>query len=226
MFIPFTLLHAAEVVPPKTAEELVSEGNHLVQKGLCQEAVRLYKKAYDDYQNTNAIYNLALVYDHCLNLKRKAVIYYQEFLKLAPEDSGKEKILEWIASIEQDQGETKKNNSKAFKYIIADTEASSYINEASQALKELNYGYAINQYQRAIIMSNSAVACYNLALVYDLDLKFYAKAIYYYQKYLVLDPKSEFNEKVTERIEQARRALNESKKALPSSTLFTLRGPK
>jgi tetratricopeptide (TPR) repeat protein len=75
-------------------------------------------------------------------------------------------------------------------------------------------------------MSNSAAACYNLALVYDLDLEFYAKAIYYYQKYLVLDPKSEFAEKVTKRIEQAKQALNNSKRAVPSSRLFSLRGPK
>lgn len=228
VFTPSVLLHAAEVLHQKTAEELVGKGNRLVQEGLYRESARFYKKAYDDYQNTDAILNLALVYDHYLNLDRKAVIYYQKFLELVPDDPDKERILEWIAAAEQDQGNvtTQEKYSIALKYVLTGTEASPYINEANQALKELKYSYAINQYQRAIIVSNSAAACYNLALVYDLDLRFYAKAIYYYQKYLVLDTKSEFAEKVKKRIEQAKQELNNSGKAVPSSRLFTLRGPK
>jgi tetratricopeptide (TPR) repeat protein len=103
VFIPSALLHAAEALHQKTAEELVGEGNRLVQEGLYRESARFYKKAYDDYQNTDAVFNLALVYDRYLNLDRKAVIYYRKFLELVPEDPDKERILEWIASAEQDQ---------------------------------------------------------------------------------------------------------------------------
>jgi len=228
VFTSSAVVHAAEGLHQKTAEELVGEGNRLVKEGLYRESARFYKKAYDDYQSTDAIFNLALVYDRYLNLDRKAVIYYRKFLELVPEDPDKERILEWIAAAEQDQSNvtTQKKYSIASKYVLTGTEASPYINEANQALKELKYRYAIDQYKRAIIMSNSAAACYNLALVYDLDLEFYAKAIYYYQKYLVLDPKSEFAEKVTKRIEQAKQALNNLRKAVPSSRLFSLRGPK
>ena len=226
VFAPLTLLHAA-APPKKSAEDLVREGNRFVLEGRYKDATAIYKKSYEDYRNPDAAFNLALVYDHCLNLNRKAVLYYNEFLRLMPEYSDKEKVLEWIAAAEQVQtkSEPQKRSSEAVKYILVGSETDSYTNEGNQAVKELKYEMAINKYQRAIVINNSAAACYNMALVYDLDLKFYTRAIYYYQKYLVLDSEAENYEEVAKRIETARQMLKQSTKLAAAVHLFTLRGP-
>ena len=227
VFAPLVLLHAA-APPKKSAEEdLVREGNRFVLEGQYKDATAIYKKAYEDYRNPDAAFNLALVYDHCLNLNRKAVLYYNEFLRLMPEYSDKEKVLEWIAAAEQVQikSEPQNRSSEAVKYILMGPEADSYTKEGNQAVKDLKYETAINKYQRAIVINNSAAACYNMALVYDLDLKFYARAIYYYQKYLVLDSEVKNSEKVAKRIETARQMFKQSTELSLASHLFTLRGP-
>jgi tetratricopeptide (TPR) repeat protein len=219
-------LHATEV-PNKSAEELIRKGNRLVLGGEFQAATQVYKKAMEDYQSTDAVLNLAIVYDHYLNFERKAVIFYREFLRLRPNNFDKEKILKRIALIEEGKTktETTERSSMALKYTIEAPKTDPYTREGNLALKSLKFELAINKYQRAIVMNNSAVACYNLALVYDFDLKFYTRAIYFYQKYLALDPENKVAGDVAKRIEAAREALKQSMAIAPKSHLPLL-GPK
>ncbi len=226
VFVSLAPLHAADV-PNKSAEDLIRKGNRLVHGGEFQYAARVYKKASEDYQSTDAVLNLAIVYDHYLNFERKAVIYYREFLRLRPGYFDKERVLKRIALIEE--GKTKtgptERSSMALKYTIEAPESDPYTRAGNIALKELKFELAINKYQRAVVMNNSAVACYNLALVYDFDLKFYTRAIYFYQKYLALDPETKVAGDVAKRIEAAREALKQSMAITPKSHLPLL-GPK
>ena len=229
IFLQLTLLHAAEN-PGKSAEEFVREGNSFVKQGRYQEAIRVYKKAYDHHKEPDAAYNLAIVYDRYLNFDRKAVVFYREFLRLMPEYSDSEQVQEWINQALSEQAQVKsdplRHSSEAIKYILEDPQAGPHTKGGNQALEKHEYERAINEYRQAVVINNSSTACYNIALLYDLDLNFYTRAIYYYQKYLAMAPETKIAGVVAKRIKKARQALAKSMEVVPTFQLFPLRGPK
>ena len=137
VFAHSVLLHAAEA-PKVPVEELIREGNRLVlQEGQYVDATRVYKQAFEDYQSPDAALNLAIVYDHYLHFKRKAVIYYREFLRLAPEHPYKERVLQQIEGVGKNKPEPIQDSSKALPHIMAAAENDHYAREGNQSLNSL-----------------------------------------------------------------------------------------
>jgi len=72
--------------------------------GLTYQKTGHYKKAEGEYlrilsldpNNSNVHYNLGVLYDDCLNNKKKAIYHYRQYVELSPEAKDVKLVKEWI----------------------------------------------------------------------------------------------------------------------------------
>jgi tetratricopeptide (TPR) repeat protein len=87
------------------------------------------------------------------------------------------------------------------------------------------YEAAIGAYRKAMLVNQSAAAAYNLALLYDFDLNYKAKAIYYYQRFLGMNDQSAGTAWVISRTEQIKQELLQDQGILFKEKPYKLRTP-
>jgi len=220
---PMPGLEAAE-------KDLLLQGNYLAGQGQYEEAARYYKRVLEEDGSAAAAYNLAVIYQHELNFKAKAILYYQRFLESAPHDPEAAQVGQWLRQCQADidpQAAPAENNpqmdtSSPVNMIQADG-GSSYIQQANQHLAQGQYEKAILAYRQGMFIDRAPVACYNLAVLYDYGLHYSAQAIYYYQRYLGLSPSGDLAAKAKSRLEKLKQELAIQKNSVGGIKVYRLR---
>ncbi len=171
---------------------LIRRGNNLFSNGQYEEAARAYKQALKAEVSADAAYNLALTYHHRLNYHAKALHYYQRFLELEPKAPEARQVKAWLSEVryqvfpEEVQKDSRFKRPSAQDLIMEAESDDLETRKGNEFLKQKNYRQAIQAYKRALGQKNSQAACLNLALLYDFELGYLQKAIFYYQKFLTL----------------------------------------
>jgi tetratricopeptide (TPR) repeat protein len=84
----------------KTSAKLYKQGKKKFNLGEFDEAIELFKKAYDEYEAPAYLYNIAQAYrqlDDC----KKAIFFYERFLAEKPDSGQAETIRGYIAELEE-----------------------------------------------------------------------------------------------------------------------------
>jgi tetratricopeptide (TPR) repeat protein len=218
---------SAEVKPP--LKQLIANGNALAKEGKYEAAARAYRQAWGLYNSSDAAYNLAVIYDHELGFKAKAVHYYKRFLTLEPEAAEARQVKEWLISAQQQIKAQEAGQPVAQKKVslalakFMESAGDELNRQAKEYLAQGEYEAAIGAFRRALIVNQSAAACYNLALLYDYDLNYKAKAIYYYQRYIGMVGESSDTSQVAVRLEQVQQELLQEQGLLFKPKVYKLR---
>ncbi len=215
-----------------TLKKLINDANLLVEQKEYESAVRNYNMAWKLYNSPDAAYNLAVVYDHEMGFKAKAIYYYKKFLTLAPDAPEAPAVQQWLKNAQEviypqlkTDSAIKKKGSSVLDRIMED-EQDKLLRLGKKYLVKGRYEQAIKVYREALIVHKSAPACYNLALIYDYDLKYKNKAIYYYQRFLKMSPESAGIYRVPLRITKLSKESLQDKGILFKPRTYTLRAIK
>jgi tetratricopeptide (TPR) repeat protein len=218
---------SAEAKP--TLEELIISGNSLAREGEYEAAVRAYKQAWRLYNSADAAYNLGVVYDHELGFWAKAIYYYERFLALEPEAAEASQVRRWILSARQrlspQTGQLQQSKPSPVLTRLMQPAGDEFCRQGNEYLAQEEYEAAIGAYRRAMVVNQSAAACYNLALLYDYGLNYKAKAIYYYQRFLGMAPEAANGPEVVARLEQVKQELLQQQGVLSRAKPYRLRSP-
>ncbi len=209
--------------------KLIETGNALVKAEKYEAAVRAYKSAWKLYNSPDAVYNLAVIYDHELEFTAKAVYYYEKFLSLEPEASEASQVKEWLSSAKQrispQQAGQSSKQTKLSPLLnkLMDPGEDELCRQGSQQLAQGEYEAAIGVYRKTLLTNKSAAACYNLAVLYDYGLGYKASAVYYYQRFLGMAPDSANAAEATARLEQVKQELRQGQAPHIESKTYKLR---
>lgn len=212
-------------------QSLIRQGNEYFSDGQYESAARSYKKALHMGRSAAAAYNLAITYHHRLNYFNKAMYYYQQFLDMEPQAKEAAKVKAWLNDVrfkvfpEELSKKPHMKRPSALDLILKATVDDPDTKEANEALKQADYSRVVSLYQRALVRNNSKVACYNLALVYDFDLGYTNKAVFYYQKFLSMSSDKALINKVSQLLAEAGEVLQHQKGMFYKGSAFQLRQP-
>ncbi len=92
--------------------------------------------------------------------------------------------------------------------VEAETTLHELIETGNALVREEKYEAAVRTYKTAWKLYNSSDVVYNLAVVYDHELEFTAKAVYYYEKFLSLEPEAAEAPQIKEWLSLARQRLS------------------
>ena len=68
---------------------------------LHDKAIKAYSKSVEiNPNNSEAHYNLGLLYEKVKNKPEEAVVHYKKYLKIQPQAKDKEEVMEWIKKLE------------------------------------------------------------------------------------------------------------------------------
>jgi tetratricopeptide (TPR) repeat protein len=212
------------------APALIRQGNSFFSNGQYEEAARAYKQALKVEASADAAYNLALTYHHRLNYYAKALHYYQQFLQMEPNAPEARQVKSWLSEVryqvfpEEGQKDPRFKRPSAQDLIVEAEPDDLDTQKGNEFLRQKNYRQAIQAYERALGQKNSQVACLNLALLYDFELGYLQKAIFYYQRFLALAAHKP-QEKVAIWLAKAEATLRRKKGHFYQGTAFQLRQP-
>jgi tetratricopeptide (TPR) repeat protein len=209
-------------------KELIKSGNSSAQEGEYEAAIRAYKQAWKSYNSSDAAYNMGIIYHHELKSLTKAVHYYEKFLALEPNAIESLQVKKWLESVRRELNPDSAGQSSnlieslLLTKIIKSTEDED-CRLGNEYLSKGKYEAAIGAYRKALVVNQSATACYNLALLYDYGLKYKTTAVYYYQRFLGMAPDSSNAYDATVRLERLKEEISQEKGSLIKSKAYKLR---
>ncbi|MBI5789071.1 MAG: tetratricopeptide repeat protein [Candidatus Schekmanbacteria bacterium] len=210
--------------------DLVLQGNNFFESGQYEKAARSYKEALQLKKSSDAVYNLAITYHHRLDFYAKAMHLYQQFLELEPNSADVPQVKAWLIEVKQkvypDQAiDPQLKRPEAQELIMTDVGDVNLVS-GNQYLLKKEYRKAVSAYMETLTKNNSAAACFNLAVVYDYDLNYWQKAVFFYQKFLSLAPMHEQAGNASGWKVAAEENLKRQKGHFYKGTAFKLRQPK
>ncbi len=196
-------------------EELVLQGNRLCERGKYQRAIAIYQRALKEYDSPDAAYNLGVTYEINLRDMKQAIYFYQYFLSLEPNSDDARQVWSWIKEIRTAYPSITPQKAKSLEELPPKLRQKviSDLAQAQDLYRQGKHRDAVKGYREVLQIYDSADACYNLGLIYDKKLNQKHKAIEYYQRFLLLDPRSPDVERVRQWIEQARKILQQKNKS-------------
>ncbi|MBI5789070.1 MAG: tetratricopeptide repeat protein [Candidatus Schekmanbacteria bacterium] len=227
VFFPILLINsiasAQESYDPGT--QLVLEGNKACEEGNYQEAVAAYEKAFVGYNSIDAVFNLGVTYEINIQDRKRALFYYEKFLQLKPFDTDTPHVRQWIKEIKLYLDKEKiydlsTNNPQSAKTsrMINDLSQET-LDTMMQLLKQGNiaavsgdYAKAVEYYSKVLEVYDSSDAYFNLGTIYAKKLSQPEKAVFYFQKFLELEPNSPQAEEIKQWIKKMEPAKGETKK--------------
>ncbi len=213
------------------ASDYVRLGNSYFSNGQYEEAARSYKQALNVEPSNDAVYNLGITYHHRLNYFAKARHCYEQFLEKEPNAPESQQVKVWLKEVYNKVFPEESKDNPLFKKFTAqelmlDTSSNEIeTQDGNNYLRQKKYYQAIQAYQKAFVRKNSITACLNLALLYDLELGYLQKAIFYYQKFLALAPNHPQVNQVADLLTNAKNRLKLEKGHFYQGTAFQLRQP-
>jgi len=173
-------------------QELMKQGTKAYENGNYEEAIRLFKEAALKYNSASATLNLGIIYDKELHYKAKAKYFYKKFLKSEPH-AREADMLNSRLYILHEGLDTPESHKAAFKeeslkipIITVGKKLDGYTIQGNEYFKEGNFLKAIIEYRKAIVLEKSGIGCFNIAVLYYEHLRFKAKALFFFKRYITL----------------------------------------
>ena len=215
--------------------ELILIANTLCSKKKYRKAVEIYKKTLEEFESTDAAYNLGLTYEINFNNPSLALLYYSKFLSLEPESPDVEAVRMWMQNIKKKkQTPEHKKEETASKTLPMSSEgkkplgivlrtgppinkedilpdrvetAMSFLRTGNENYINVRYKEAIEDFIRVLDYFDSTDAYYNLGVTYHLKLNNPEQAVRFYSRYLEIDSYSTTANEVKKLLEQAETSI-------------------
>ncbi len=211
-YVPLTALTLFLTASPSAAQKTLAEvqllitANKACQAGDFQKAVSLYKKALSEYNSADAAFNLGITYEIDFKNREQASYYYQKFLQLEPDSEDSAHVKQWVKEVrlylkhktnqEKQTATPAKQSAPAAKRYLKDLPqdnikaAQNHLKEGNLAALKGDYKTAIEHYEKVLTFYDSSDTYYNLGMIYAKKLNNNKKALFYYKKFLKLEPNS------------------------------------
>ncbi|MFQ5645796.1 MAG: tetratricopeptide repeat protein [bacterium] len=222
-------------VSPDTAKEmkiLLIKGNTYSESGYYKKALALYKEVFERYHSADAAYNIGVTLETNLDRPKEAIPYYIKFIMMEKEGEDVEQVKSWLKALQKQYREKrdlalllrerseKKTGIKELlsgrpindESILSESqkkEVEDLIKEGARAYWKNDFARAAEKYEKVLRFYDSPDACYNLGVIYEKKLQRYEDALFFYNRYLEIEPAGAPSNEVAKSIKRLERQINE-----------------